>query len=544
MASRSDSTDDVQAPTTRWGLFRNVTFTVILLASAVSNMGEAMFDTASNWLMTGMNPDPFMVSAVQVAVTLPMFLLTLPAGALSDIVDARKLLIGVEGFNAVVAIAFAAVVTLNWQTPGLLLATGFLLGVGGALGAPAWQLVPPMTVPASDLDKAIAINGASYNLTRAIGPAIGGLLIAGFGVSLPIWVNGLTSLAIVAALLWWRAPVEVEETLPAERWLAAVRTGLRYARNSRDIDATLIRAIAYFPFASAYFALLPLIARKQMGDGPQVYGAMLGVIGVGSIAGSYGLNKLKARLDPDRIAAVGTLGTIVALVFFGAARGPFLAFAACIIAGAAWIVVMTTLFMSAQVALPEWVRGRGLAVFLTVFFGAMTLGSAIWGKIASVGGISLALYVSAAGALAAIPLTWHWKLQTGAALDLTPSMHWRTPVIVQHIENDQGPILITVEYRIDPSELQSFLALMREIGRERMRDGAYAWNVFVDPTSEGRLVETCLIQSLLELKHLRARVTEADRLIEQQALKFLKAPPSISYLVAAKSMREPWRRLP
>jgi MFS family permease len=518
-------------------------FTVILIASVVSSVGDAMSDTSMNWLMTSLNPDPVMVSTVQIAITLPMFLLTVPAGAITDIVDPRRLLIGVQLYVAIIAIGFAAAIALNWQDPKLLLGTTFLLGVGGALAAPAWQLIAPMLVSSDELDNAIAINNTGYNVSRAIGPLLGGLSIAAFGIGFPFWFNGLSYFAIVAVLIWWRTPGKVPETLPAERVLSAMRTGLRYALNNRDIDSTLIRAIAFFPFASAIWALLPLIARTKMHNGPEVYGALLGSIGIGSIVGSLSLNKLKERLGPDGLAVLGTMGTIVALVSFGAARGPFLAFAASFLAGVCWTLMMTTLFMSAQVALPEWVRGRGLAIFLTVYFGAMTIGSAIWGKIASLEGLSVALYISAAGALAGMSLTRRWKLQTGAAQDLTPSMHWRTPVFVNRVEDRQGPILVTIEYNIDPKDSEPFLTLIQEIGRERMRDGAYAWNVFVDPTTVGRFIETCLIQSLLELKHSRTRVTNADRLIEEEMRRFLKGPPKPTYLVAAKRVRQPWRKL-
>jgi hypothetical protein len=229
-------------------------------------------------------------------------------------------------------------------------------------------------------------------------------------------------------------------------------------------------------------------------------------------------------------------------VLYGEAREPFIAGAASLIAGASWITMMTTLFVSAQVALPEWVRGRGLAIFLTAYFGAMTLGSALWGKVASVEGVPTALYLAAAGAAVGMALTARWRLQTAAALDLTPSMHWRTPVFVHPVEDDEGPILLTVEYRIDPKDIKPFLTLVHEIGLERKRDGAYAWGVFEDIQVSGRIVETFLIQSLLELKHLRTRVTIADRLIEEKARAFVKEPVKVKFLVAPKRHRHKRRK--
>ncbi len=279
-----------------------------------------------------------------------------------------------------------------------------------------------------------------------------------------------------------------------------------------------------------------------MHNGPTIYGVLLGMIGLGSLVGSFALNWLKERLGPDRLALLASAGTVAALAMYGAAEGLWLALAASLLAGASWIVMMTTLFVSAQVALPEWVRGRGLAIFLTAYFGAMTLGSALWGQIASVEGLPITLFIAAAGALLGMIITGRRRLQTAAALDLSPSMHWRSPIFAQLVEDDQGPILVTVEYRIDPRDRAPFLAWMREIGLERKRDGAYAWNVFEDSAEVGRMVETFLIQSLLELKHLRARVTIADRMIEEAAHQYLIQPPHVTFLVTPKRSRQKRRK--
>ncbi len=543
LSSQTSATSDSSADqASRGGIFGNIAFTVILIASSVSNIGIGMFDTSMSWLMTSLNPDPMMVSAVQVATWLPLFLLTFPAGALADLVDSRRLLIGAQVAVMAISVVFAAIVSLHWATPTILLSTTFLLGVGGAIAAPAWLLITPILVPRRDLDSAIAINNTSFNVSRAIGPALGGFAIAAISIDIPFWCYCAGNLALLAAIVWWRGPRRIRETLPAERLSSALRTGLRYALNNRDIDSTLIRAVAFFIFGSAYWALLPLVAKTQMHNGAAIYGILLGMIGVGSIVGSFALNWLKERLGPDRLAALGTVGTVAALVMYGAAREPVLATAASLIAGASWIMVMTTLFVSAQVALPDWVRGRGLAIFLTVYFGAMTLGSALWGKVASVEGLPTALYAAAGGAFLGLIVTWGRKLQTAAALDLSPAMHWRSPVFVRRVEDDEGPILVTIEYRVDPEDKAPFLAAMQEIGLERKRDGAFAWNVFEDAAALDRVVETFLIQSMLELKHLRARVTEADRAVEQRAHQYLREPPKVTFLVSPRRTRPHRRR--
>lgn len=525
------------SPPTRWGAFSHSAFVVIWAASMVSNIGIAMFDTASGWFMTNLSADPIMVSLVQVATSLPLFLFTLPAGALTDLVDPRRLLVGVEISVAVVAALFAASVSLGLATTNVLLLATFLLGVGGALCAPAWVSIAPLLVPRRDLDSAVAANTVGYNLSRAIGPALGGVAIAGFGVAVPFWIYAATNVVVLGSLLWWRQPSRTSDTLPAERLTSAIRTGLRHARNNPHLFETLVRTLAFFPFASAYWALLPLIARSQMDQGPQFYGLLLGSIGVGAIVGSLVLNWLKAKLGPDILVALATVGTAVALVLFGLARNAEIAVAACVIAGVTWTLTLAALYVSAQVALPNWVRGRGLAIFLTIIFGASTVGSAVWGRIAGMEGLPIAQFIAAGGALLAIPLTWRFKLQTGLGLDLYPSMHWPTPRIAQEIELNHGPVLVKIEYQIDPNNHIAFLSAIEEVGRQRKRDGAYAWGVFENIGSEGSFVEAFLIESWLELMHQRERVTNADRVLENQVRRLLLASPRVSHLIAPKRMR-------
>ncbi len=397
-------------------MFGNLAFAVILVASSVSSIGIAMFDTAMSWLMTSLNPDPLMVSAVQVATMAPMFILTIPAGALADVVDPRRLLIAAQFGVVAVGVVFAGTVALGWASSPALLATSFLLGAAGALAAPAWQIITPMLVPRAELDNAIAVSNAAYNVSRAVGPALGGVAISAVSLKLPLWVYVATNVFVLGALFWWRPPRRPPETLPAERLRAAVAAGLRYARNNRDLDATLVRAIAFFPFASAYWALMPLIARDRLHDGAELYGVLMGVVGAGSIVGSLGMETLKARLGPDLSAAAAAAGTALALALFAAARRPEIAMIASFIAGASWIVAMTTMFVSAQVALPDWVRGRGLAIFLTAYFGAMTVGSALWGAVASRSGIAFALNAAAVGTALGLILTHALEARDGGRL--------------------------------------------------------------------------------------------------------------------------------
>jgi MFS family permease len=485
--------------------------------------------------MTSLDPDPLIVSLVQVATTLPMFLLAIPAGALADIVDRRQFLIAVEAATTAVAALFAALVWLDLVTPLILLLSTFLIGVGSALTAPGWQAIVPQLVPKRDLAPAVAANSIGFNISRAIGPALAGSIIAGFGIAAPFWLNAISNIGVIGALCWWRSPRKTGPVLPAERFSNALVAGLRYARHNRHLRATLARAVNFFIFASAYWALLPLVARNQIVGGPELYGVLLGAIGTGAVAGAFILHWLRPMLGPDRLVAAGTLGTAIALILFGVARDTATGLIASFIAGVSWIGVLASLNVSAQLALPEWVRGRGLAVYMTVFFGALSVGSIIWGKVAAIAGLPITHFAAAAGALVAIPLTWQWKLQTGAGVDLTPSMHWPAPLTTHEVDHDRGPVLVTVEYRIDTKDRTAFLMALNQLARERRRDGAYAWGAFEDAAEEGRFVETFLVASWLEHLRQHERVTNADRILQEAVERFhMVGDPKVTHLIAAE----------
>ncbi|MGK9171084.1 MFS transporter [Inquilinus limosus] len=522
-------------PPSAWSAFRHRPFAVLWVATVVSNIGSWMYNAASGWLMTGLDPDPLIVSLVQVATALPMFLFALPAGALADIVDRRRLLIVMQIIVMLLSAGFALLVSAGAATPWLLLAFTFLVGVGGALVAPAWQAIVPRLVPPADLQPAVTLNSLGINISRAVGPALAGLVIAALGIAAPFWLNAVSYAGVILALLWWRPAPQSTSRLPAERFGQAIRNGLRHARRNGPLRATLFRAVGFFLFASAYWAVLPLVARDQVAGGPELYGVLLGAIGAGAVGGAFLLPLVKARLGADRMVAAGAAGTAVALALYAGAREPAVALIASVLAGLSWIAVLSSLNVSAQMALPEWVRARGLAVFVTVFFGAMTAGSVIWGQAAALFGLPAALAAAAAGALLAIPLTWRWKLQTGAGADMTPSMHWPEPALSRQPEPDRGPVMITVEYRIDPTDRDAFLAALDRFAGQRRRDGAFAWCVFEDAAEDRRFVETFMVESWIEHLRQHERITNADRVLQDAVHRFhVAGRPKVEHLIAAQ----------
>jgi predicted MFS family arabinose efflux permease len=538
-ASKSSDTTAAQPKAARsaWVAFRHKPYTVIWTVTLVSNIGTWMYSASSGWLMTNLNASPLMVSLVQTASTLPIFLLAVPSGALTDILDKRRFLIAGETSITILSLIFALLVSLNRINAGTLLLFAFLIAAGGALVAPAWQAIAPELVPREDLAPALSADSVGINISRAIGPALGGLLAGAFGIAAPFWINGLSNFGVIGGLFWWRRPKgsSTARHLPAEHFTNAMKIGLRHARHNPHLRATLWRAIPFFVFASTYWALLPLVAREQVSGGATVYGLLLGAIGGGAIAGAFAMPRLAAKLGPNCLVTVGELGTALSLLLFGAARTPIVALAGSVVAGACWITVLSNLNVSAQVALPAWVRGRGLALFVALFSGTMALGSVMWGELARLRGTSMAHYIAAAGLAVAVPVARRWKLQTGEGMDLTPSMHWPMPATAEQIESDVGPVLVTVEYVINPNDRKHFLAALDRLAPERRRDGAYAWGVFEDSAKPGRFVETFLAESWLEHLRQHERVTKADQLLEERVLRFAIGTPKVTHFIAART---------
>ncbi|TAD88612.1 MAG: MFS transporter [Alphaproteobacteria bacterium] len=510
--------------------FRSRAFRVIWTATLISNIGMWMKDVASGWLMTELSPSPLMVALVQAALTLPIFLLALPAGAVADIVDRRRLLVAVQSLIALVAVALALAVVADVMAPWVLLALTFLGGVGAALAAPAFQAAVPDLVDKATLRSAVALNSMGINVARAIGPALGGLVLATAGVAAAYALDALSTLVVVAAFLWWRPPLR-QTALPPESLGSAIATGVRYAAASPELKAVLLRAGVFFLFASAYWALLPLIARDQLGGGSTYYGFLLTALGAGAVTGALSLPHLAKRASPDVLVTVGTLLTASVTAVLGLVPNKALAPILLFLAGAAWIAVLTNLNVAAQSILPNWVRARGLAIYLTVFYGAMTLGSAIWGQIASMLSLSAALVIAAACATVIGGIATLVRLPKGEA-DLTPSLHW--PELAHSaVEDHRGPVLIEITYTV-PAELRdAFIPAAVAFSRRRRRDGAFGWRLLEDPNEPGRFLEVFFAASWLEHLRQHSRVTKSDAEAQAALAGFHRSatPPEVRHWV-------------
>ena len=510
-------------------------FAVLWIATVLSNIGTWMHDVGAGWLMTSLsNSSPTWVSLTQAATALPVFLLALPSGALADILNRKHMLLAVQSTLVFVALGLGITVALGITTPLLLLVFTFFMGVGAAITSPVWQAIVPSLVSRPALQQAVAINSVGVNISRAIGPVLAVIIIGAAGSAAPFFVNALSYVVVVVALLWWRPPAAPEHHLPPEQLPGAIQAGLRYAFHSDLLKAPLIKAAGFFIFASAYWALLPLIAREVLQGSVNLYGILLGCIGVGAVCAAFLLPVLRKKLTPDNLLVVGTVGTVLTMCVFALVKHTYVVGAFCFIAGASWIIVLTSLNTAVQISLPDWVRARGLSIFVMVFFGSQTLGSITWGQVASHTSIPVALLIASAGAIFAMFLTYRFKLPQDDSANLSPSMHWPSPLVNTDIEIDRGPVLVTIEYQIDPAQAAPFVSTMYQLHKERLRDGAYAWGIFEDTTQSGRYLEYFIVASWAEHLRQHERVTEHDRDIQAAALNYHigKEPPAVTHFLA------------
>lgn len=521
------------APAGALAPFRHRAFALLWTATVVSNVGTWMHDVAAGWLMASLAPSPLMVALVQAANTLPVVLLALPAGALADIVDRRRLLLMVKATSLLCAAALGALAALDLVTPGVLLLFTLALGASAALIAPTWQAIVPELVPRSDLQPAIALNSVGINLARAVGPALGGAVIVAAGIAWPFLLNALSFVVVIAALLVWKRPATATR-LPPERLGPAMMTGLRFATASAGLRSVLVRSGAFFLFASAYWALLPLVARTTFAGGADLYGLMVTLVGAGGVAGAFLLPRLRAAVPADGVVAGGTIATAAAMAALALAPTASLALVTMPVLGAAWIAVLSTLNASAQGVLPGWVRARGLSLNITVFFAGMTAGSLVWGVVAERTGIGTALLVAAAGATLAVPLVRRARLATAAGLDLTPAMHWPAPVVAAPPEGERGPVMVTITYRVAEADRAAFLAALTDLRPERRRDGAYEWSVWQDAADPERWIESFRVASWLDHLRQHERVTKADADVQARVAAFHRGeePPRVDHWLA------------
>jgi MFS family permease len=515
-----------------WRPLRTPIFRNLLLADVMSDIGTFMQTVGAAWLMISLGAGPMYVALTQTASALPFFVFALPAGAIGDIVDRRRLILYTEFWMVAVATVLAVTTLAGLMSPWLLLALTFALSAGDAIENPTWRAILPELVEKEDLAAASALNGIEFNVARAVGPALAGLVITAAGVGAAFTLNVVSFLGVIALIVRWKRPVR-RRTTPPETLGGATVAALRYVRFAGSLRGLILRSGLTTFCASALLALMPLIARNGT---PTGYGILLGCFGAGAVLGALTLPPARARWSSEAVASAGVAILGLMTIAAGFLHAMAALAVAMVIAGAAWIVFISIVSALMQTLAPDWVRARVLAVYLLVFQGGMAGGSAVWGAVAARAGIQDALLVAGVGIVMTAALGFVAKLPDTTA-DVSPWNHWRMPVFVEDVRPDpeQGPVLVTVEYRVAADRAPGFLRAMEEYGRIRRRDGAFRWGVFRDLEDADRYVETFLVGSWAEHLRQHERSTRADRELEERLRSYVSGAPNTRHLVSASS---------
>ena len=510
-----------------WRPLRSSLFRNLLIADVVSDIGTFMQSVGAAWLMVSLGAGPIYVALTQTASALPYFILALPAGAIGDIVDRRKVILFTEVWMAGVAIVLAAMTIAGMMSPILLLILTFALSAGDAFETPTWRAVLPELVQDEDLPAASALNGIEFNFARAIGPALAGFVIAFAGIGSAFVLNALSFFGVIFVVAHWKRRA-VNRSTPPETVTGATVAAIRYVRFSPAVRIVLLRAGTAMFFASAVLALLPSLAHRISGSAIG-YGVLLGCFGFGAVIGALAMQRARSRWSADAIVSVGIGMFGLTTIAAGALRSLPLLAVVMFLGGAAWIAFISLFNVQILNQTPDWVRARVLAVSMLVFQGGVAGGSAAWGAVAERFGLGRALLWAGIGTILSATLGLFLRLPD-VSIDLTPWNHWRLPAIAD-TDGDAGPVLVTVEYRVDPGRVSEFIETMRRYGRIRRRDGASRWGICRDVEAADCYLETFVVSSWSEHLRQHDRATRADGLLEKQLLGCVVGEPKVRHLL-------------
>ncbi|MFL5462311.1 MAG: MFS transporter [Gemmatimonadales bacterium] len=521
------------SPTSPWAPLRQRIFRLLWLAVLISNIGTWMQTVGAQWLLVGLPGAATLVALVQTADTLPDVLLAFPAGALADAFDRRRLLIILQLLQVAIGAGLTALTLTGHMTPALLLAFTLALGGASAMTVPPYEALIPELVPREQLPSASALGAISINLARAIGPAIAGLLIARVGVGVVFGINTAAFLLLIGVLLVWRRPIEAAAQAP-ERFLPALRAGGRYVRYSPITRRILLRLGLFIGPATAVWALLPLVATRLLHLGSGGYGLLLGALGCGAVAGALLLPRFSSALTPNRMLAAGSAVYAGAMAVLVLVRHPLPAFLVLLPAGAAWVVIISSMNAMIQLFLPGWVRARGLAAYQIVLFGSQAAAALVWGLVAGLAGLVVAFLLAAGLLLLTAASLRLWPLYDVTGLNRDPSRPWPEPHLGMEPEEDIGPVLVATTYTVAPERQERFLQAMRDLRLSRLRTGAIRWELYRDGAFPNRFVEEYTVPSWEEhLRQHHGRLTGADAEIEARVDELADGPPQSAHLFPA-----------
>jgi MFS family permease len=514
-------------PVAAWDPMKRPVFRMLWTTWLVANTCMWMNDVAAAWMMTSMTTSPIWVALVQSAATLPVFLLGLPSGALADILDRRRYFIFTQFWVAVVATLLGVMVVWGHMTPLLLLLLTFANGVGLAMRWPVFSAIVPELVPRRELPAALALNGVSMNASRIIGPLAAGALIASAGTEWVFVLNAVLSIVSGLVIMRWRRE-HVPSPLGRERLVSAMRVGMQFVWQSNRLRAVLLRVSLFFFHSTAVLAMLPLVARQLHGGGAGTFTLLLASMGAGAIVAALNLTRLRQLMPRDTLVLRATMLQSLSTVVVALAPNAWVAVPAMLLNGAAWITCANSLSVSAQLALPDWVRARGMSMYQMAIMGASAAGAALWGQLATLSNIQVGLLVAAVSGTTTMLLAQYHVVDLSIEEDLTPSREFKVPVA--DAPPATGHVVVTVEYIIDPARGEEFRVLMQESRRSRLRQGALEWALLRDIGHPERYLEQITDESWTE--HLRRfdRVTASDVALRERKLAFHigEEPPHVT----------------
>ncbi|MBK7261757.1 MAG: MFS transporter [Rubrivivax sp.] len=495
-------------------------FRGLWFAWLAANLTMWMNDVAAAWLMTTLTTSPVMVALVSTASTLPVFLLGLPSGALADILDRRRYFAATQLWVSVNALVLAAMALLQVLTAPLLLVLTFVNGIGLAMRWPVFAAIVPQVVGRDVMPQALALNGIAMNLSRVVGPALAGALLAAYSPAAVFVLNALLAGVAFTLILRWRSEPRTS-TLPGERFWGAMRAGINYTMQSSRLRLVLLRIGLFFLQVTGLMALLPLVARELHGGGPATFTVMLSCVGVGAIMAAMRFPHWRQRFSRDQFIRIGTLVHALMSSLIILVPEIWVAVPAMLVIGMAWISVANSLTVAAQQAMPDWVRARGMSIYQMALMGGSAAGSLIWGQVASWSSVRNAVLLAAAFGLLVILATRRLNINWAAEIDFTPASSGGVPQPAIEIGPDEGPVMVTLEYQIDPARATAFAAVMDRTRRARLRQGALSWGLFRDTAVPGRYIEYFIDENWVEHQRRLARFTAFDAELRALRLGFL-----------------------
>lgn len=508
-------------------------FRYLWIATMVSNIGTWMQNVSAAWVMTSLTTSSIMVALLQAATSLPVVFFSVPAGAMADIFNRRKLMMVIQIFLVAVAGLGTTLYFMGMMTPFLLLLLTFTIGTGTAFNAPAWFSTTPEIVPHEDLSEAITLNGISVNSARAIGPALAGIVISVYSPGFAFAMNAISFVGLIFALMQWNYKPSRSTTFPSERFFGSMKAGIRYVRQSSQMHNIFLHAGGFFIFSSALWALMPLIARNELHLHATGYGVLLTSMGLGSISSAFILPFVRDKLNRNQLVFAGGIIYALGLLLLGSVPNIIFANLALFATGVAWITTVSSLHHTAQTSTASWVRARALSVYLAILSGGMGVGSIIWGNVAEIFNVPDTLLIAGCGLIIICLALYHIKLPLIENADFEPSPMLSEAIKSFGNEDDEKGVMISIEYIIADADREAFLSAVTRLEAIRRRDGAVFWAVVQGVEEKDKYTEYFIADSWLEHLRQHERITKADRRIQEAVSKFHKGdkPPKISHKI-------------